>query len=95
VSSSSLQDTVLPGFSLFEVFRRASPVSTASEKSELSLPFGLTRPREASQSYTLTDMSASRLEKASAMEERYRVCRMVWPFCVWVSMLGGLRGRCV
>lgn len=30
------QDTALPGFTLFEVFHRANPMSTASEKSKLS-----------------------------------------------------------
>lgn len=48
MSFSNLQDTVLPGFSLYEVFHRANPTSTASEKSKLSSPFGLNKPPEAS-----------------------------------------------
>ena len=69
MSFSSLQDTVLPWFSLSEVFHRANPMLTASEKSKLSLPFGLNRPPEALLSYMLIDISASTLSKVCAMDE--------------------------
>lgn len=77
MSFSSLQDTVLPGFTLFEVFHRANPMSTASEKSKLSSAFGLNRPPEASLSSTLIDIPASILSKVCAMAEWYKIRRTV------------------
>lgn len=95
MSFSSVQGTVLTGFSLFEGFHRANPTSATSEKSKLSSPFGLNGPPEASLSYTLIEISASTLPKVCAMDERYKICGTVWPFCTWARTLRGLRDRCV